>query len=320
LLLPLLVAAAFVTLTPPAAAAAAAAQTYTWTGMRNPCKRSAEDGLTAKQLGKKIGTFITLADKDEWAQAIFNVNGKFPGSRPWVTWAVGDLKDATPLTDAQHEEHLAHMDALGVDVFLEVWPSGADVNDLIDTYLGRFKHHPSVKGFGVDLEYHKPRPDDAVARMWDQRIKSHGKHYRMFLKHWELNYMPATYRGGGGSAGAGADAGKLDVIFINMSSEASIDALNKEFAEWANHFAPAAVAFQIGYPSDEDGIDGRKDKGWWRLTDPIKDWGDQLRAMIKNPEQEVGLLWVCAKSGKSYNAKWDLTKGATVPPKAAAKR
>ena len=287
--------------------AAAAETSYTWTGMRNPCKEIGEDGLSEKQLSKKIGTFITLQGKSEWAQAIFNVNNKFPGSRPWVTWAVGDLKDATPLTLEQHEEYLAHMDALGVDVFLEVWPSGKDVVDLIDTWLPRLKHHPCVKGFGVDLEYYKPNVDDAVARMWDQRIKSHGNDYRLLLKHWEQSYMPATYRGGV------MGDGKRDLIFINTSCEAPIDALNKEFAQWADHFAPAAVAFQIGYPADEDGMDGSNKKGWWRLDDPIKQWGDQLRAMIKNRDQEIGLLWVTAKSGKSYNAKWDLTKGAKVP-------
>jgi hypothetical protein len=294
-------------------AADAADPTYTWTGMRNPCKRSAEDGLNEKQLSRKIGTFMTLADKHEWAQAIFNVNNRFPGSRPWVTWGVGELKGATPLTDAEHEEYLAHMDALGVDVFLEIWPSGKDVEDLIDTYLGRFKHHPSVKGLGVDLEYHKARCDDALARMWDQRIKSHGKDYRLFLKHWELSHMPATYRG------VGMD-GRRDVIFINMSSEAPIAALNKEFAEWASHFAPSAVAFQIGYPSDEDGMDGSTEKGWWRLKDPIKEWGDELRAMIRNKDQEVGLLWVTAQSGKTYNAQWNLTRGAAVPPPSPVKR
>src|SRR6185436_19304775 len=52
--------------------------------------------------------------------------------------------------------------------------------------------------------------------------------------------------------------------------------------------------------------------GWWKLQDPIKNWGDSLLAKIGNPEQEIGLLWVCVKSGKSYNAHWDLTKGATV--------
>jgi hypothetical protein len=277
----------------------ASGEQYTWTGMRNPCKVSAEDGLNEKQLGRKIGTFVTLADEREWAQAIVNVNNRFPGSRPWVTWAVGELKGATPLTDAVHERYLSHMDALGVDVFLELWPSGKDVDQLIDAQLARFKHHPSVKGIGVDLEYHKPKVDDETAKRWDARLKAHNPAYRLFLKHWELNHMPPTYRG--------------DVIFINMSSEASIEALNKEFVEWANHFAPSAVAFQIGYPSDEDGMDGSREKGWWRLKDPIKDWGDSLRAQIKNEKQEVGLLWVTVKSGKTYNAKWDLTKGATVP-------
>src|SRR5688572_9705985 len=87
--------------------APASAQQLTWTGMRNPCKVSAEDGLAEKQLGQKIGTFVTLADEREWAHAVFNVNNRFPGSRPWVTWAVGELKGATPLTDEVHERYLA---------------------------------------------------------------------------------------------------------------------------------------------------------------------------------------------------------------------
>src|SRR5688572_2188983 len=88
-----------------AAGPAAAAEFY-WTGMRNPCKQSAEDGLTASQLDKKIGAFFTLPDKQCWAHAIFNVNNRFPDSRPWVTWAVGKVRDAEPLSDKTHEEYL----------------------------------------------------------------------------------------------------------------------------------------------------------------------------------------------------------------------
>ena len=280
-----------------------AAATYKWTGMRNPCKLSAQDGLNEKQLSRKIGAFITLNSADEWTQAIFNVNNRFPGSKPWVTWAVGNLKGATALSDEVHEAYLTHMDKLGVEVYLEVWPSGADVEQLIDSHLAKYKHHPSVAGFGVDLEYFKGRATDGLAKSWDERIKAHNPKYRLFLKHWELKHMPPTYRGGTSK----------DLIFINMSSEASIDTLNKEFAEWASHFAPAAVAFQIGYPSDEDGLDGSNKTGWWTLKDPIKDWGDALLAKITTENQEIGLLWVCAKSGKSYNTAWDLTKGAKVP-------
>jgi hypothetical protein len=273
---------------------------FKWTGMRNPCKQSAEDGLTDKQLGRKIGKFITLDNKEQWAQTIFNVNNRFPNSRPWATWAVGNLKGATALSDEMHEEYLTSMDQLGVQIYLEVWPSGADVLQLIDTWLTKMKHHRCVAGFGVDLEYFKPPVDDATAKAWDERIKSFNPNYRLFLKHWDESHMPPTYRGKG------------DLIFINTSSEASMEALDTEFAQWADHFAPSAVAFQIGYPADEDGMDGKNTAGWSTLKDPIKDWGDDLIKRIKSPTQEVGLLWVCARSGKTYNAKWDLTHGATV--------
>jgi hypothetical protein len=278
---------------------------FVWTGMRNPCKQSAADGLDSSQLGKKIGAFITLADKSEWAQVVFNVNNRFPESKPWVTWAVGAVRDATSLTDAQHEEYLDHMDALGVVVFLELSPNrGDDVPALIDAWLAKLKHHPCVKGLGVDLEFYQPA-DDAMAQEWDEQIKRINPDYRLLLKHWEQRFMPPSYRGRG------------DLIFINTSSEATPDALNEEFAEWTRHFAPSAVAFQIGYPSDEDGMDGNSAKGWWTFDDPIRDWGRALLAKIGETDQEIGLLWVCVKSGKTYNADWDLTRGAKVPEPAS---
>lgn len=277
--------------------AQAPSATFKWSGMRNPCKVSASDGVT--NLDVKIGQFMTLAD-DEWAQAIFNVNNRFQGSTPWTTMAVGPVPDAVAPSIASQERLLERMDQLGVDVFLEIYPRKTDdVAASIDSWLNRFKQHRCVKGLGVDLEYYK-RLDDASAQAWDEKIKTHNPAYRMFLKHWELGFMPPAYRGKG------------DLLFINTSSEAPVEALNTEFAQWAGHFAPSACAFQIGYPADEDGMDGKNSGGWWRLQDPIKVWGDSLLAKINRPEQEIGLLWVCAKSGKSYNAHWDLKKGATL--------
>jgi hypothetical protein len=273
---------------------------FKWAGMRNPCKISAEDGLNEKQLGRKIGKFMTLADENEWANAILNVSGRFLDAKPWVTWAVGDLKDATALPVDVHEKYLAHMDKLGVEVYIEIWPSGKPVPELIDTWLGKLKHHRCVAGLSVDMEYHRGRVSDELAKLWDEKVKSHNPNYRLMLKHWDAAYMPPTYRGKG------------DLIFVNDSSEASIDALNTEFAAWAKQFAPSAVAFQIGYPADEDGMDGSKDKGWWKLNDPIKDWGEALLAKIDTKDQEIGLIWVCAKSAKTYNTKWDLTRPAAM--------
>lgn len=271
--------------------------TFKWSGIRNPCKVSAEDGVT--QLGTKIGKFIAL-ERDEWAQAIFNVNNRFPGSTPWATMAVGPVPDAVTSALEAPEQFLQRMDELGVEILLELYPRKTnDVAAAIDTWVGRFKRYRCVKGLGVDLEYYKP-VDDASAQAWDEKIKSHNPAYRMFFKHWEQRFMPPGYRGRG------------DIIFINTSSEASVEALTAEFTQWAAHFAPSACAFQIGYPADEDGMDGKNTSGWWRLQDPIRDWGNSLLAKIANAQQEIGLLWVCAKSGKSYNANWDLTRGATL--------
>lgn len=80
----------------------AVAAEFRWTGMRNPCKQSAEDGLDTRQLGKKIGKFLTLPNENAWAHAIFNVSNRFPDSTPWVTWAVGEVRDAEPLSDETH--------------------------------------------------------------------------------------------------------------------------------------------------------------------------------------------------------------------------
>lgn len=274
------------------------AATLRWSGMRNPCKISAEDGVT--NLGRKIGKFIEL-ENEQWSHAIFNVNNRFQGSTPWITMAVGEMPETTLPGAEVQDRLLSYLDGLGVDVFLELMPRKTnDVPALIDTWLGKFKKHQCVKGLGVDLEFFK-RADDAVAQAWDEKIKSHNPKYRLFLKHWEIGYLPPSYRGNG------------DLIFINTSSEASVEALNSEFMQWAERFAPSACAFQIGYPADEDGMDGSNAKGWWRLQDPIKNWGDALLAGIKHPTQEIGLRWVGAKSGKSYNANWDLTHGATLP-------
>jgi len=200
------------------------AAAFKWTGMRNPCKVSAEDGVT--KLGTKIGTFVTLRN-EEWGHAIFNVNNRFQGSTPWTTMAVGPVPDATTPAPEAQDALFKYLGSLGVEVFLEIYPRKTnDVSAEIDKWLSRFKGHPCVKGLGIDLEYYK-RVDDAAAKAWDERIKAHNPQYRMFLKHWEQGYMPPSYRGKG------------DIIFINTSSEASVEALNADFTQWAARFAPA---------------------------------------------------------------------------------
>ena len=282
---------------------------FKWTGAWQPTRKSAGDGVT--KLGIKIGEFITLPNQESYAQVIFNVNNRFPGSKPWATWAVGDLSKATPkgqsLSDELHEKYLSYMDKLGVTIFLEIFPFKNSVTEAMDLWLGKFKHHTCIAGFGVDLEYYG-RATDSAAKVWDEKIKTHNPNYRLFLRHYNAGYMPPTYRGKG------------DLIFIDDASEGTVEELTKGFADWANRFAPTACAFQLGYPADEDGMNGSNELGWWKLKDPIKDWGNAILPLIKNPEQELGFIWVTAKSGKTYNANWDITKGAKIPKPKKSKK
>ncbi|MEJ1239664.1 hypothetical protein WBG78_16125 [Chryseolinea sp. T2] len=279
---------------------------YKWTGAWIPTRVSAADGIT--ELDTKIGRFINLPDKQSHVNLISNINKKFPGSAAWATWTVGDISKAIPsgetLSDAAHESYLTAMDEKGITIFLEIFPFRGDeskglnatnVEAEIDRWLTKFKHHKCIAGVGVELEYFGKATDELTA-LWDKKLKSHNSKYRLFLRHYSKDYMPPVYRGSG------------DLIFICDASEATIDDLNKGFAAWANHFAPTACAFQIGYPADEDGMNGSKELGWWRLKDPIKEWGDAILPLIKNNQQQIGLIWVTAKSGKSYNKGWDLTR------------
>ncbi|ASZ11220.1 hypothetical protein CK934_09710 [Chitinophaga sp. MD30] len=274
-------------------------------------RKSAGDGITALDI--KIGQFITLPGQGALAQVIFNVQNRFPASRPWATWAVGDLTQLTPsyagLSERDHDNYLRHMDSLGVAVFLEIFPFKAhagkgrvasDIPGMIDQWLGKFKHHPCIVGMGIDLEY-LGKATDSMAQSWDEKIKVHHPSYRLFLRHYQAEYMPPQYRGKG------------DLLFINDASEGAITDLNAGFAAWANRFAPTACAFQIGYPADEDGMDGHHATGWWKLQDPIRDWGNAILPLIKDTRQELGLIWVTALSGKTYHQQWDLTRGARLP-------
>lgn len=279
---------------------------FKWTGAWIPTRISAGDGIT--ELDIKIGRFINLPDPQSHFNLINNISKRFPGSAPWATWTVSELSRAIPagqnLTEAQHEAYLSAMDQQGISIFLEVFPFRADAEKglpavdaitEINKWLSRLKHHKSIAGVGIELEYFG-KATDSLAAAWDKTIKAHNPAYRMFLRHYSRDFMPPTYRGAG------------DLIFICDASEATIPELNNAFAAWANHFSPTACAFQIGYPADEDGMNGSKELGWWRLKDPIREWGNGILPLIRNEKQELGLIWVTAKSGKGYNTGWDLTK------------
>lgn len=225
-----------------------------------------------------------------WADFAKNMAERFDGAPPQIIWIVGNVSGTgTQLTffgqsanpqihfsmKDRNEEALTLFDALGAQVWLQVEPGNAPVEELIELVLKKYAHHPSVIGVGVDVEWYKStdKPEgqavsDADARLWRDTARKFNPTYRLFLKHWAVEKMPPTERAG--------------IVFVDDSQGvASRDALVSEFETWGKTFAPAQVGFQFGYPADK--------KWWGALQDPPTEIGSALRAKIPNL---AGVYWV----------------------------
>lgn len=229
-----------------------------------------------------------------WESAMITMSGYWDGSTPCAIWIVGEFRgpkdchlffpsDGKNYTNVlfhdtdKHEKYLNYFDKTGIKVFLQVEPADADVNTLIDLVLNRYKHHECVIGFGIDVEWYREsknpewgvKVEDDLAEEWEAKVKSHNTEYRLFLKHWDRDWMPKKYRG--------------DIIFVDDSQILrNLKEMVDEFADyWADFFKPNTVFFQIGYKSD---------KPWWqKLDNPPKNIGDAIKERV---EQDVGIFWV----------------------------
>ena len=225
-----------------------------------------------------------------WGMVGLDMSRRFEGSAPSAIWIVS-RKNGTgtqlnfpvtakdPLITGQehydNEAVLQLFDRLGFRVWLQIEPFFADVDEQLHLLLSRYKHHPSVIGVGIDVEWYRSNtPDegqavtDAEATRWLNIARSYNPSYRLFLKHWEIEKMPPTVRHG--------------LLFVDDSQILpSMQAMIDEFAQWGRAFAPAPVAFQYGYPSD---------RPWWiSLKDPPNDIGEAILKRVPNAE---GLYWV----------------------------
>ncbi len=225
-----------------------------------------------------------------WPYVGEQMSAKFPGSKPAALWIVGIVDgDGTYLnlpceTEDPHircgyvdmnNDILDTFDEKGYAVWLQVEPGNASIDELIDIVLDQYKDHPSVVGFGIDVEWYKSTggPEgqpitDEEAQRWVSAIRKHDRDYQLFLKHWDEAWMPPTVRDG--------------IMFVNDSQQfESFDQLVAEFTAWGQFFAPSPVGFQFGYPAD---------KKWWQdLQDPPKDIG---QAILDNVPNTKGIFWV----------------------------
>ncbi|MCK5146734.1 hypothetical protein KAR48_08250 [bacterium] len=229
-----------------------------------------------------------------WEIAITTMSGYFTESIPCAIWIVGEMASSTDcrlffpgdaanhehivFTDTdRHEPYLDYFDQAGIKVFLQVEPANANITELINLVLNRYKHHSCVIGFGIDVEWHREAEragwgipaTDAMAQSWNEAVKAHNAHYTTFLKHWDREWMPPTYRS--------------DLIFISDSQGlGTFNAMANEFVNyWAAYFKPNHVGFQVGYGAD---------RPWWEALDtPPKDIGGALADRIDQP---CSIFWV----------------------------
>ena len=231
---------------------------------------------------------------EEWENDMKKMASYWSGSQPTGIWLVGlmeppDVLGSTchlefpepaggPYTNITfestdlHESYLDYFDTHGIDVWLQVEPGDANMNTLIDLVLDQYGHHSCVKGFGLDVEWYTTTGasvTDSNAQSWESRVKSHNSSYTLFIKFWNIDRTPPSYRG--------------DIIFVDDSQQfSSLAEMVSEFANyWAPEFYPNPVWFQYGYPADQV---------WWQnLTNPPKDIGDAIDAAVP---QECGFFWV----------------------------
>lgn len=258
----------------------------------------AQDTNSVVRAGLRSSTYgiNPFPDTTWWYNVTTDMAARYPGSSPAVIWILGyivnnnycslDFPNPNPGTSYnkisfssidRSESYLDAFDRSGVKVWLQVEPGDADISTLIDLVLTKYSHHPSVIGFGVDVEWYKTSSanndegeavTDEEAEAWCNKIKSYNENYLLFTKHWLVSKMPPTFRD--------------DIVFVDDSQIfPDMESMVDEFEVWGKAFAPANVTFQYGYNSD---------KPWWsKLSDPPKIIGDEI---LKRCSNVSDLYWV----------------------------
>ncbi|MCX8010496.1 MAG: T9SS type A sorting domain-containing protein [Ignavibacteria bacterium] len=233
---------------------------------------------------------------DYWVSTGRLMAGKFPSANPASIWIVslylsngitqlnfpnpgGNYPYINFISTDQNESYLTRFDQEGFKVWLQVEPGAASIDTLIHLVLNRYKHHPCVKGFGIDVEWYLAnlypggkKVTNEEAQRWEQKVKSFDTSYTLFLKHYGQSWMPPNYRG--------------QIFFVDDSQDFNFssnpfNAMVNEFKSWGQKFFPNKVGFQYGY---------RADTTWWKkLNDPPATIGNTLIANIPNC---YGLFWV----------------------------
>ena len=176
-----------------------------------------------------------------------------------------------------YESYLSAFDETGCSVWLQVEPGEANLVELAQEVLNRYKHHSSVKGFGIDVEWYKtegtggygtPLSDEEAAEVL-AAVRKINPDYTLFVKHWDSGWLPDAADG---------------LIFVNDSQQfRSLDQMKDEFSGWAFLYEPCPVMFQIGYNADR--------RVWGKMDNPVLELGTALQNECTFGN-DLGIIWV----------------------------
>ena len=176
-----------------------------------------------------------------------------------------------------YEPYLTALDEAGYEVWLQVEPGEADLVELATEVMNHYKSHSCVKGFGIDVEWHKTegtngygvKLDDETAAKVLEAVRAVDPSYTLFVKHWDERWLPSPADG---------------LIFVNDSQQfSSLQHMQEEFSAWAFNFAPCPVMFQIGYQADK--------RVWGKMENPAEELGKALQSQCMYGN-DLGIIWV----------------------------
>ncbi len=235
--------------------------------------------------------FQTGGKASYWINVAKAISNKIPGSTPAGIWLVGET-DGSPATGTLlympssgsypnikfqggdiTEPYLTAFDEAGIKIILQVEPMNADINTLIDIVMNRYKHHPSVIGFGVDNEWYKTCTDGCKATTadvisWNNKLHSINPNYTLMIKHFEESKLPTGIT--------------TDILVVcDDEQNGNLSTLVSEHKSMSSQYPNNKFGAQIGYPSDKN--------IWGSMSDPIKQIGSAIKTEIGRP---ISVFWV----------------------------
>lgn len=263
-------------------------------------------------------------DKAEWGSVAQDMKSYFPDSQSTMVWIIGALhgdginlefdkpnwlteewlaeKEYRSLANisfgeikkeghASHEEYLDYFDEHGIKIYLQVESGFSDIRTLMDIIIKQYGHHSCIAGFGVDVEWYYGIDEDSglpvtddLAKLWDQHLKTLNNNYRLFLKHYNINYLPKSYRSNIIFVDDSQSFGSMNGDALGQYDDNLDDVLGfiPEFKDFADFFKTNDVIYQIGYAPD---------RMWYYTLDDsvIQSLGIKL---AEATSQNCGIVWV----------------------------